>query len=77
MDELRERARAFCRNQAAPRPMQREIHEMVREDMHASYGWYRIFPQQGERRRLLPVHAPVRESADAARPPGAEVGGAG
>ena len=49
MDELRERARAFCRNQGCAAPMQREIHEMVHEDMHASYGWYRIFPQRGER----------------------------
>ena len=49
MDELRERARAFCRAQGCAAPMQREIHEMVHEDMHASYGWYRIFPQRGER----------------------------
>lgn len=49
MDELRERARAFCRNQGCAAPMQREIHEMVHEDMHASFGWYRIFPTGDDR----------------------------
>ena len=49
MDELRERARAFCRAQGCAAPMQREIHEMVHEDMHASFGWYRIFPTGDDR----------------------------
>merc|ERR1712232_924331 len=41
---LEERTRAFCKLHGCAAAFEREIQEMVHEDMHASMGWYRIFP---------------------------------
>ena len=44
--ELERRTRAFCKEHGCAQSFERELHEMVHEDMHASMGWYRIFPSQ-------------------------------
>ena len=79
MDELRERARLL------PRPRLRRA-DAARDSRDGPRGHARVvrmvphLPAAGRAppaRRLLPIDAAVRESADAARPPDAEVGGAG
>ena len=35
---------AFCKERGCREAMEREIQEMVHEDMHCAHGWYRIFP---------------------------------
>ena len=42
--ELERRTRAFCKEHGCAQSFERELQEMVHEDMHASMGWYRIFP---------------------------------
>ena len=42
--ELERRTRAFCQEHGCAQSFERELQEMVHEDMHASMGWYRIFP---------------------------------
>ena len=41
---LQRHATAFCKAKKCNPAARREIEEMVHEDMHASAGWYRIFP---------------------------------
>jgi hypothetical protein len=41
---LEEKTKDFCKAHGCSEAFQREIQEMVHEDMHASQGWYRIFP---------------------------------
>ena len=40
---------SFCRESNCPPSAEAEIEEMVHEDMHASFGWYRIFPTGDDR----------------------------
>jgi len=41
---LFERTKAFCKSHSCPPAFEREIWELVHEDMHCSRSWYRIFP---------------------------------
>ena len=40
---------SFCSANNCPPSAEAEIEEMVHEDMHASFGWYRIFPTGDDR----------------------------
>uniref|UniRef100_A0A7S0P1B5 Tubulin--tyrosine ligase-like protein 9 n=1 Tax=Calcidiscus leptoporus TaxID=127549 RepID=A0A7S0P1B5_9EUKA len=43
---LKHRVHEFCNGWGCTHAMAREIYELVHEEMHASRGWYRMFPQQ-------------------------------
>ena len=43
--DLEAQTARFCARAGCTRAMEREIWEMVHEDMHAEQGWYRIFPR--------------------------------
>ena len=47
--ELEQRSERFCRSHGCARAQRLEIEEMVHEDMHCAYQWYRIFPAAPER----------------------------
>jgi len=44
-EKLRLKISAFCKSHSCPGAFPREIAELVHEEMHASLGWYRIFPR--------------------------------
>lgn len=45
---LHEKTRQFCKRKQCSAAAEREIWELVNEDMHSKFGWYRIFPRPRE-----------------------------
>jgi len=47
---LRAQTKSFCAKTRCTPALEREIWEMVHEDMHCTQTWYRIFPTRGDRK---------------------------
>mmetsp|Transcript_12533 Transcript_12533/g.26761 ORF Transcript_12533/g.26761 Transcript_12533/m.26761 type:complete len:801 (-) Transcript_12533:8-2410(-) len=49
MKQLKAQTQKFCEKSECTPALEREIWELVHEDMHANQGWYRIFPTREDR----------------------------